>query len=80
MATAEAAKPGCTRPYLAGVLDHTHSGGVQPDVQRAEDVDHELPHGLELVRPDAAGAVDEEDQVHRARRALLLRTWRRSKV
>jgi len=62
--------------YLAGVLDHAHPGGVEADVQRAEDVDHELPHGLELVRPDAARAVDEEDQVHRAGLALLLRTWR----
>lgn len=63
--------------YLAGVLNHSHSGGVQSDVQSGQDVDHELPHGLKLMWPDAAGAVDEEDQIHRAGLTFLLRTWRK---
>lgn len=62
--------------YLAGVLDHAHSGRVQSDVQSVQDVNHELPHGLKLVRPDAAGAVDEEDQVHRTGLALVVGTWK----
>lgn len=66
-------------PYLAGVLNHSHSGGVEADVQSVEDVDHELPHGLELVRPNAAGAVDEEDQVHRTRLTLLVWTWKKKR-
>lgn len=60
--------------YLAGVLNHSHPGGVESNVQGAEDVDHELPHGLELMWPDASGAVDEEDQIHRTGLTLLLRT------
>lgn len=63
--------------YLAGVLNHAHSGGVEADVQSVEDVDHELPHGLKLVWPHAAGAVDEEDQIHRTGLAFLLRNWER---
>lgn len=51
--------------YLAGVLNNPHSGGVQSDIQRVQDVNHELPHGLKLVWPHATGAVDEEDQIHR---------------
>lgn len=63
--------------YLAGVLNHSHSGGVESDVQSVKDVNHELPHGLKLMRPNAAGAVDEEDQIHRTRLTFLLRTWRK---
>lgn len=63
--------------YLAGVLDNSHSGGVRPDIQRVQDVNHELPHGLELVRPHAAGAVDQEDQIHRTRLTFLLWTWKK---
>lgn len=61
--------------YLAGVLNHSHSGGVESNVQGVKDVDHELPHGLKLVWPDAARAVDEEDQIHRARLTFLVGTW-----
>lgn len=60
--------------YLTGVLNHPHSGGVGSDVQRVEDVDHELPHGLKLVWPDAARAVNQENQIHRARLTLLVAT------
>lgn len=59
--------------HLAGVLDYAHPGGVRAHVQRAQDVDHERPHGLELMRTDAAGAVDHEHQVHGPRGAPLLR-------
>lgn len=62
--------------YLAGVLNHSHSGGVESDVQSVQDVNHELPHGLKLMWPDAAGAVDEEDQIHRTGLTFLLRTWK----
>ncbi len=61
--------------YLAGVLNHSHSGGVESDVQGVKNVDHELPHGLKLMWPNAAGAVDEEDQIHRSRLTFLVRTW-----
>lgn len=61
--------------YLTGVLNHSDSGGVGSNIQSVKDVDHKLPHGLKLVWPDAAGAVDEEDQIHRTRLTLLLRTW-----
>lgn len=60
--------------YLAGVLNHSHSGGIESDVQGVKDVDHELPHGLKLVWPDTARAVDEEDQIHWTRLTFLLRT------
>lgn len=62
--------------YLAGVLDHAHSGGVQSNVQSVQDVDHKLPHGLKLVRPNTARAVDKEDQVHRTRLTLVVGTWK----
>lgn len=62
--------------HLAGVLDHAHSGGVQSDVQSVQDVDHELPHGLKLMRPNTAGAVNQEDQVHRTGLTLLVGTWK----
>lgn len=65
---------GCLH-YLAGVLNHSHSGGVGSNIQGVEDVNHELPHGLKLMWPNAAGAVDEEDQVHGTRLTFLLRTW-----
>lgn len=60
--------------YLAGVLDHSYSGGVESNIEGVQNVDHELSHGLKLMWPDAAGAVDEEDQIHRTRLTLLLRT------
>lgn len=63
----------CT--HLAGVLNHSHPGGVGPDVQCVEDVNHELPHGLKLMRPNTARAVDDEDQIHWTRLAFLFATW-----
>ena len=65
-------KPRLSETHLAGVLDDPDPSGVGPDVQRVQDVDHELPHGLKLVRTNAARAVDDEDQVHRAGLTLLL--------
>lgn len=61
--------------YLAGVLNHSHSGGVRSNIQSVQNVDHELPHGLKLVWPDASGAVDKEDQIHWTGLTFLLRAW-----
>lgn len=61
--------------YLAGVLHHSYSGGVKSNVEGVEDVDHKLSHGLKLMWPHAARAVDEEDQIHWTRLTLLLRTF-----
>lgn len=63
--------------YLAGVLNYSHSGGIEPNVQSVEDIDHELPHGLKLMWPNAAGAVDKEDQIHRSRLTFLVMTWKK---
>lgn len=56
--------------HLAGVLDHPHPRGVGAHVQAADDVHHELPHGLELEGPHTAGAVDHKHDVHGTRPAL----------
>lgn len=61
--------------YLAGVLDHSDSGGVESNIQSVKDVDHKLPHGFKLMWPNAAGAVNEEDQIHWTGLTLLLRSW-----
>ena len=61
--------------YLAGVLNHSDSGVVESNIQSVKDVNHKLPHGLKLMWPNAAGAVDEEDQIHWTRLTFLLRTW-----
>jgi len=60
--------------HLAGVLNNSHSGGVESNVQRVKDVNHELPHGLKLMWSDTAGAVNKEDQIHWTRLTLLFRT------
>lgn len=47
--------------YLTGILNNSHSGGIQSNIQGVNDVNHKLPHGLKLMWSNAAGAVDEED-------------------
>lgn len=64
------------KSYLTGVLDHANSGGIQTDVKSVQDVDHKLPHGLKLMRPNTARAVNKEDQVHWTGLTLVFGTWK----
>lgn len=67
MTSPEAAVPHQPPLYLvldaAGVVDHAHAGGVGSHVQTLDDLGQEDLHLLELCGPDAAAAVDDEDDV-----------------
>ncbi|TNN45206.1 hypothetical protein EYF80_044584 [Liparis tanakae] len=59
----------------AGVVDHSHPGGVGADVQRVDHVSQEYLHLLKLTGTHAARAVDDKHQVQRTAPALRVHLW-----
>lgn len=61
--------------HRAGVVDHSHSGGVGAHVEGVDHVCQEYFDLLELRGAHAARAVDDEDQVQRTAPALRVWLW-----
>lgn len=59
----------------AGVVDHSHSGGVRAHVQCVDHVSQEYFHLLKLTGTHAARAVNDEDEVERTAPALRVCLW-----
>lgn len=65
--------------HRAGVVDHSHSGGIGAHVEGVNHVGQEHFDLLELGGTHAARAVDDEDQVQGTAPALSVCLWRSTK-
>lgn len=61
--------------HRAGVVDHSHSGGVGAHVEGVDHVGQEYFDLLKLSRTHAARAVDDEDQIQGTAPALSVCLW-----